>query len=91
MLVVPTGGEIGMPAIEPPRVPWASPHRDTVHSRRGIKATVTGRFVDLSAHGKSLKPGGLYRARAGERTIVFKVDAYARPGKGPIVGRLINL
>jgi hypothetical protein len=49
MLVVPTGGEIGMPAIEPPRVPWASPHRDTVHSRRGIKAAVTGRFVDRSS------------------------------------------
>ena len=56
-----------------------------------LKFGVTGRFVDLSAQGKSLKPGGLYRARAGERTIVFKVDAYARPGKGPIVGRLINL
>ena len=57
---------------------------------RVLKIDVAGKFVDLSAEGKSLEPGGLYRARAGERTIVFKVDAFARPGKGPIIGRLVS-
>lgn len=55
-----------------------------------IKITVSGGFVDLSARGQSLQPGGIYRVRAGKRTIVFKVDAFARPGPGPIIGRLIR-
>ncbi len=48
-------------------------------------------FVDLAALGKSLIPGGTYRATAGARTVVFGVDALARPGRGPIVGRLVPL
>ncbi len=55
-----------------------------------LKIEVAGKFVDLAAKGKSLEPGGLYRASAGERTVVFKVDAFARPGKGPIIGRLVS-
>ncbi len=54
-----------------------------------LEIAVSGGLADLSATGQSLKPGGLYRARAGEAEIVFKVDAFARPGKGPIIGRLI--
>ncbi len=54
-----------------------------------LEIAVAGGLADLSAMGQSLKPGGLYRARAGEAEIVFKVDAFARPGKGPIIGRLI--
>ncbi len=55
-----------------------------------LKIEVAGKFVDLAAKGKSLEPGGLYRASVGERTIVFEVDAFARPGKGPIIGRLVS-
>ncbi len=57
--------------------------------RDTLKIAVAGGLADLAATGQSLKPGGLYRARAGEAEIVFKVDAFARPGKGPIIGRLI--
>ncbi len=51
---------------------------------------VKDRFVDLTAQNKSLKPGGIYQARAGGRAVVFKIDPFARPGKGPLVGRLIR-
>ncbi len=57
--------------------------------RDTLKIAVKNGLADLAATGQSLKPGGLYRARAGEAEIVFKVDAFARPGKGPIIGRLI--
>ena len=57
---------------------------------RRIDVTVSGGFADLATSGQSLQPGGIYRARAGERTIVFKVDAYAARGRSPVVGRLIQ-
>ena len=47
-------------------------------------------YVDLAAAGKALKPRGLYRVRADGRQVVFKVDAYARPGAGPLIGRLVG-
>ncbi len=46
---------------------------------------------DFAAEGKSLAPGGLYRASAGDRQIVFQIDPQAAPGKGPLVGRLVQL
>jgi hypothetical protein len=46
-------------------------------------------YIDMAASGRTLKPGGLYRARSGERQIVFKVSRFAEPGAGPIIGRLI--
>ena len=55
-----------------------------------IKVTVSAGFADLSALDQALIPGGIYRARNGDRTVVFKVDASARPGPGPIIGRLIQ-
>ena len=55
-----------------------------------INIAVPGDFIDLSARDQSLEPGGIYRARSGNRTVVFKVDAFARPGRGPIIGRLIQ-
>ncbi len=55
-----------------------------------LKIDVAEKFVDLSARGESLEPGGLYRASAGERMVVFEVDAFARPGKSPIIGRLVS-
>ncbi len=55
----------------------------------GIDITLRDGFADLAAAGRSLKPGGIYQARAGDHTIVFKVDWFARPGPGPIIGRLV--
>lgn len=47
-------------------------------------------MYDLSRSGRMLAPGGLYRARSGEREIVFKVDAIARGGPQPLVSRLLQ-
>jgi hypothetical protein len=50
-----------------------------------------GRFYDLARAGKSLAPGGTYRATAGGRQIVFKVDPGAKPGASPMIGRLLRV
>jgi len=55
-----------------------------------LEIVVAENDVDLADHNKFLKPGGVYRVRASERSIVFKIDPFARPGKGPIIGRLIR-
>lgn len=47
--------------------------------------------VDLAERGISLRKGGLYRATAAEREIVFRVDKFARPGAAPLLSRLIPL
>lgn len=52
---------------------------------------VKGRFYDFAAAGKSLIPGGTYVATLGTRRTVFKVDALARAGASPIIGRLVRL
>lgn len=54
-----------------------------------IDVALRGGTVDFAATGRSLEPGGIYRARAGDRSVVFKVDPFARPGPGPIIGRLV--
>ena len=46
--------------------------------------------ADLAVLGRALKPGGIYRARNGEKSVVFDVDPWARPGPGPIIGRLVE-
>ena len=51
---------------------------------------VEGKYLDLAKTGVSLARGGIYRGKAGGRSIVFKIDAYARSGPGPIIGRLIS-
>ncbi len=51
---------------------------------------VEGGFADLAELNKSLKPGGIDQARDGKSAVVFKVDRFARPGRGPLVGRLIR-
>jgi hypothetical protein len=48
-------------------------------------------FVDFAANGMSLAPGGLYRAVWGAHQVVFKVDATAKPGRTPVIGRLLKL
>jgi hypothetical protein len=47
-------------------------------------------MYDLSRSGRMLAPGGLYRARSGDREIVFRVDAIARGGPQPLVSRLLQ-
>ena len=41
--------------------------------------------------GKALTPGGTYSAKFGTSHIRFQVDAQARPGPTPIVGRLVRM
>jgi hypothetical protein len=52
---------------------------------------VHGAFLDFAKAGVALAPGGLYRARLGDREIVFKIDAEAKPGAAPLAGRLARL
>ncbi len=57
---------------------------------QALTIPVEGGFADLAVLKKSLKPGGIYQARDGNFAVVFKVDPFARPGRGPLVGRLIR-
>jgi hypothetical protein len=50
-----------------------------------------GAFYDLARNGTVLTPGGTYRASAGTRQMIFKVDASAKPGATPIVSRLLRI
>lgn len=52
---------------------------------------IDGRFIDLAGSGPALAPGGLYRATAGDAVLVFKIDPFAEPGPGPVIGRLLRL
>lgn len=54
-----------------------------------IAVDVTGAKTDLAKSGVRLAPGGLYRASAGERSLVVQIDAAAASG-GPVTGRLIQ-
>lgn len=50
-----------------------------------------GKFYDFAGTSRALTPGGIYSASFGTSKIVFLVDANAKPGPTPIVGRLIRL
>lgn len=50
-----------------------------------------GKFVDFAGEDVALVPGGLYAARFKSSEIVFRVDAQAKPGATPIVGRLLRI
>jgi hypothetical protein len=50
-----------------------------------------GVFLDLAKAGVVLTAGGTYRAKAGQREMVFQIDPAAPPGNTPIVGRLLRL
>lgn len=50
-----------------------------------------GKFYDFASANRALTPGGIYSASFGTSKIVFQVDANAKPGAAPIVGRLIRL
>ncbi|HET7021160.1 MAG TPA: hypothetical protein VFI58_10635, partial [Xanthobacteraceae bacterium] len=53
-----------------------------------------GGFYDLAKSEARLRPGALYTATLGSRTVTFKVDAKAKiadkNGKTPIVSRLLR-
>jgi hypothetical protein len=49
-----------------------------------------GGFYDLAKTNRNLTPGATYRASIGENKIIFKVDASAKSGAGPIVSRLLR-
>lgn len=51
---------------------------------------VRGAFYDFAKHGKSLSAGGVYRASAHGRSVVFKIDPFAQPGNASLVGRLLQ-
>ncbi|MBR1157203.1 hypothetical protein [Bradyrhizobium sp. JYMT SZCCT0428] len=48
-----------------------------------------GKFYDFDAHKQALSPGGIYLAKFKSSQIVFEIDAHARPGATPLVGRLL--
>jgi hypothetical protein len=50
-----------------------------------------GRFIDFAAENVALTPGGLYAATFKSSQVVFRVDAQARPGATPIIGRLLRI
>jgi hypothetical protein len=52
---------------------------------------VHGKFLDLTTEDVVLAPGGIYRARVGMQSIIFKVDHEAQSGQTPIAGRLLRL
>ena len=50
-----------------------------------------GKFYDFAGANRTLTPGGIYSATFGASKMVFQVDANAKPGATPVVGRLIRL
>jgi len=52
---------------------------------------IRGAFLDLAKAGVALVPGGIYRAKLGEQELVFMIDAQAKAGDAPLVGRLARL
>jgi hypothetical protein len=61
-------------------------HTVTLPRRRSTRTS----FVDLAAAGKRLVPGGLYRVSIGARQIFFRIDPNAKPGRVPIISRLLR-
>lgn len=54
-----------------------------------VIVSASGIWVDLGDH--ELRRGGLYRAVAADRDIVFRVDRFARKGDQPLLSRLVPL
>ena len=50
-----------------------------------------GRFYDFAGTSHPLTPGGTYVASFGGSRVVFRVDAQAKAGPGPAVGRLLRM
>lgn len=56
-----------------------------------LSLPVSGSSLDLAEVGPTLKLGGHYEARLGERVVEFVVDPRARYRGGPLIGRLVTL
>lgn len=56
-----------------------------------IRIRVSGRFIDLNSIGKTLTPGGVYRVKSKDRSLMFQVDPSSKSGNKPILTRLIRL
>jgi hypothetical protein len=56
-----------------------------------INLTLHNGIADLATADQKLAPGGIYQAEVGARSIVFRVDRYARPGPEPLLSRLVKL
>jgi hypothetical protein len=50
-----------------------------------------GKFYDLAKNHISLKPGGAYSMKLNSKFNAFVVDSDAKPGTGPVIGRLVTL
>jgi hypothetical protein len=50
-----------------------------------------GSFYDFAKEGRTLTAGGIYRATIAGRSLVFAVDAKAKPGATPPASRLLKL
>lgn len=103
----PVGGERKLPAsritlhgraplVELPRAATLTIERlDAPGAAFRITASASdlarGRFLDLATRGVELAPGGLYRAQAADRSVVFRVASTAEPGASPLLGRLLRL
>jgi hypothetical protein len=55
-----------------------------------VDKTPHGAFYDFASVGRTLTAGATYRATSGAQQMVFKVDPDAKPGRAPIVGRLLR-
>jgi hypothetical protein len=56
----------------------------------GTPQSLRSAHYDFAAEGKTLSAGGVYRATFGEQSLTFKIDPTAKPGKIPIVARLLR-
>lgn len=63
---------------------------DRIELSFGPDALFRGRFVDFAASHRALSAGGIYRATAGDRSLVFQVDRSAKPGNTPVAARLLR-
>ena len=50
-----------------------------------------GSLYDFADHNQSLAAGGVYRATQGQTRVMFQVSFDAKPGKTPLLGRLVQL
>jgi len=56
----------------------------------GTPQSLHSAYYDFAAEGKALSAGGVYRATMDRQSLTFKIDPSAKPGKVPIVGRLLR-
>jgi hypothetical protein len=66
---------------------------DRPGERYQISAELAGRgsLYDFADHSQLLAAGGVYRAMQGPARVMFQVSFDAKPGKTPLLGRLIQL